>query len=119
MVRPARANPWRCKSTPKLITANQTKRNCMRVRAIQLKHRNSPSAIYRELNALEALEDVANQVAGNCHRWWRNSEGAINRLLTIAYFNQMGVPRLSWPKASEPPGANSHAGWCGRVASKY
>jgi RNA-directed DNA polymerase len=38
---------------------------------------------------------VAKQVAGNCHRWWRNSDGAIKRVLTIAYFDQLGVPRLS------------------------
>jgi len=30
MVRPARAHSWRCKSSRKLITANEAKRNCMR-----------------------------------------------------------------------------------------
>jgi RNA-directed DNA polymerase len=45
--------------------------------------------------ALGASEDVANQVAGNCHRWWRNSDGAIKRVLTIAYFDRQGLPRLS------------------------
>ena len=66
-----------------------------RLRAIQLRHWKRPKAIYRELKALGASEDVANQVAGNCHRWWRNSDGAIKRVLTIAYFDQLGVPRLS------------------------
>jgi RNA-directed DNA polymerase len=66
-----------------------------RLRAIQLKHWKRPKAIYRELKALGASKDVANQVAGNCHRWWRNSDGAIKRVLTIAYFDRLGVPRLS------------------------
>jgi len=66
-----------------------------RLRAIQLKHWKRPKAIYRELKVLGASEDVANQVAGNCHRWWRNSDGVIKRVLTIAYFDRLGVPRLS------------------------
>jgi len=66
-----------------------------RLRAIQLRQWKRPRAIYRELKALGASEDVAKQVAGNCHRWWRNSNGAIKRVLTIAYFDQLGVPRLS------------------------
>ena len=66
-----------------------------RLRAIQLKHWKRPRTIYRELKALGASEDVAKQVAGNCHRWWRNSDGVIKRVLTIAYFDRRGVPRLS------------------------
>jgi len=66
-----------------------------RLRAIQLRHWKRPRTIYRELKALGASEDVANQVAGNCHRWWRNSNGALKRVLTIAYFDRLGVPRLS------------------------
>ena len=66
-----------------------------RLRAIQLMHWTRPRAIYRELKALGASEDVAKQVAGNCHRWWRNSDRAIKRVLTIAYYDRMGVPRLS------------------------
>ncbi len=66
-----------------------------RLRAIQLKHWKRPRTIYRELKALGASGDVAKQVAGNCHRWWRNSDGAIKRVLTIAHFDRLGVPRLS------------------------
>ena len=66
-----------------------------RLRAIQLRHWKRPRTIYREIKALGASEDVAKQVAGNCHRWWRNSDGVIKRVLTIAYFDQLGVPRLS------------------------
>ena len=66
-----------------------------RLRAIQLKHWRRPRTIYRELKALGATQDVAKQVAGNCHRWWRNSSLLLNKVLTIAYFDGMGVPRLS------------------------
>ncbi len=66
-----------------------------RLRAIQLRHWKRPKAIYRELKGLGASEDVANQVAGNCHRWWRNSDRLLKTVLTIAYFDRLGVPRLS------------------------
>ena len=66
-----------------------------RLRAIQLKHWKQPKTIYRELKALGASHDVAKQVAGNCHRWWRNSAKLLNSVLTIAYFDRLGVPRLS------------------------
>ncbi len=55
-----------------------------RLRAIQLKHWKRPKTIYRELKVLGASEDVAKQVAGNCHRWWRNSAKLLNSVLTIA-----------------------------------
>lgn len=66
-----------------------------RLRALQLKHWKRSKTIYRELKALGATHDVANQVAGNCHRWWCNSNGVIKTVLTIAYFDRLGVPRLS------------------------
>ena len=66
-----------------------------RLRAIQLRQWKRPKTIHRELKALGASDDVAKQVAGNCHRWWRNSDGVIKRVLTIAYFDRLGLPRLS------------------------
>ena len=66
-----------------------------RLRAIQLKHWKRGSTIYRELLNLGAAEHVAKRVAGNSRCWWRNSNGDIKRVLTIAYFDQLGVPRLS------------------------
>jgi len=66
-----------------------------RLRAIQLRQWKRPRTIYRELKALGASQDVAKQVAGNCHRWWRNSAMLLNSVLTIAYFDRLGVPRLS------------------------
>ncbi|WP_321787871.1 group II intron reverse transcriptase/maturase [Burkholderia pyrrocinia] len=66
-----------------------------RLRAIQLKHWRRGTTIYRELQALGARVEVARQVAANSRRWWRNSDGAIKRVLTITYFDRLGVPRLS------------------------
>ena len=66
-----------------------------RLRAIQLKHWKRPGTIYRELKSLGASEDVAKQVAVNNRRWWRNSDRLLKTTLTIAYFDQLGVPRLS------------------------
>lgn len=66
-----------------------------RLRAIQLRHWKRPRTIYRELKAMGGSEDVARQVAGNCHCWWRNSNGVIEIVLTMAYFDRLGLPRLS------------------------
>ena len=66
-----------------------------RLRAIQLKHWKRPRTIYRELKALGAKENVARQVAVNSRRWWRNSAKLLNTVLTIGYFEQLGLPRLS------------------------
>lgn len=66
-----------------------------RLRAIQLKHWRRSRTIYRELKALGTSEDVAKQVAVNSRRWWRNSNRLLKTVLTIAYFDSLGVPRLS------------------------
>ena len=66
-----------------------------RLRAIQLKQWKRPRTIYRELKARGASDAVAKRVAGNSRRWWRNSDGLIKTVLTIAYFDRMGLPRLS------------------------
>lgn len=66
-----------------------------RLRAIQLKHWRRGTTIYRELRALEAPHEVARQVAANSRRWWRNSDGLLKRVLSIAHFDRLGVPRLS------------------------
>lgn len=66
-----------------------------RLRAIQLKHWKRPARIYRELKALGAGETAARRVAANSRRWWRNSDGLLNTVLTIAHFDRLGLPRLS------------------------
>ena len=66
-----------------------------RLRAIQLKHWKRGKTIYRELKARGAKDNVARQVAANSRCWWRNSDRLLKTVLTIAYFDQLGVPRLS------------------------
>jgi RNA-directed DNA polymerase len=66
-----------------------------RLRAIQLKQWRRGTTMYRQLRALGASEQVTRLVAANSRRWWRNSYLALNRVLTIAYFDSLGMPRLS------------------------
>lgn len=58
-------------------------------------HWKRGTTMYRELKVLGASESVARQVAGNSRRWWRNSDRMLKMVLTIAYFDRIGVPRLS------------------------
>jgi group II intron reverse transcriptase/maturase len=66
-----------------------------RLRAIQLKQWKRGRTIHRELLALGASPEVARTVAANSRRWWRNSAGALHRVMTIAWFDQQGLPRLA------------------------
>lgn len=66
-----------------------------RLRAIQLKHWKRGKTIYRELTRLGAPSTVVRQVAANSRRWWRNADRLLKTVLTIAYFDRLGVPRLS------------------------
>ena len=66
-----------------------------RLRAMQLKHWWRGPTIYRELRKLGANPDQAARVAGNGRRWWHNSRLELNRIMPIAYFDRLGVPRLS------------------------
>ena len=66
-----------------------------RLRALQLKHWRRGTTIYRAIRALGASSEQAARVAGNARRWWHNSRMELNRLMPIAYFDRLGVPRLS------------------------
>jgi group II intron reverse transcriptase/maturase len=66
-----------------------------RLRAIQLMQWRRGSTMYRELMKLGAPEGVARKVAANSRCWWRNSDGHINMVLTIKYFDELGAPRLT------------------------
>ena len=66
-----------------------------RLRAVQLKQwRRGPTA-YRELRKLGARVDEARCIAGNLRRWWHTSGLGLNRLLPIAFFDRLGVPKFS------------------------
>lgn len=66
-----------------------------RLRAVQLKHWRRGTTMYRELKAMGASDEDARKVAGNSRCWWRNSRMRLNRAMPIAYFDRLGVPRLS------------------------
>lgn len=65
-----------------------------RLRAIQLKHWKRGTTIYREALKLGASPQVARQAASGARHWWRVSAQALNGVLTIAYFDRLGAPRL-------------------------
>jgi len=66
-----------------------------RLRAVQLRQWKRGTTIFRELRALGAAPWLAQKVAGNSRRWWRNSAKSLNGVLTLAYFDGLGLPRLS------------------------
>jgi group II intron reverse transcriptase/maturase len=66
-----------------------------RLRAIQLKQWKRGTTTYRALRALGASVEVAKKIAGNARRWWNNSRYELNRVLSIAWFDSLGLPRLS------------------------
>jgi RNA-directed DNA polymerase len=66
-----------------------------RLRAIQLKQWKRGTTMHKALLALGAKPDVARKVAANSRRWWRNSGMLLNAVLTLAWSDQLGLPRLS------------------------
>jgi RNA-directed DNA polymerase len=66
-----------------------------RLRALQLKQWRRGKTIYRELIRLGASARVAQSVAALGRRWWHNSLSAVHHVPTIAYFDRLGLPRLS------------------------
>ena len=65
-----------------------------RLRALQLKHWRRGTTAYGSLRTMGATRDQAARVAANTRRWWHNSRYELNRLMPIAYFDRLGVPRL-------------------------
>ncbi|MEO5376130.1 MAG: group II intron reverse transcriptase/maturase [Alphaproteobacteria bacterium] len=66
-----------------------------RLRALQLKHWGRGTTAYRESRKLGASPVQAAKVAAYTRRWWYNSRLELNRVMPIAYFDRIGVPRLS------------------------
>ena len=66
-----------------------------RLRAMQLKQWKRGKTMYRELRSLGAPPGVAQRVAANSRRWWRNSAMLLNSVLTVDHFDRLGMPRLS------------------------
>ena len=66
-----------------------------RLHAIQLKQWKQGKTMFRELRALGASRTVAQRVAANSRRWWCNSGKLLNRVLNLAWFDRLGLARLS------------------------
>jgi len=66
-----------------------------RLRALHLKQWKRGTTTFRELTRLGASRDLAARIASNTRSWWRNSATGLNRVLTIAYFDRLGVPKFS------------------------
>lgn len=66
-----------------------------RLRAIQLKQWKRGKTMFRELRAMGASTAVAQRVAANSRCWWRNSAKLLNSVLNLAWFEGLGLPRLS------------------------
>jgi RNA-directed DNA polymerase len=66
-----------------------------RLRAVRLKQWRRGKKIFRELRALGASVDTAAIVASNRFGWWRTSSMGLNRVLTVEYFDRLGVPKFS------------------------
>ena len=67
----------------------------LRLRAIQLKHWRVGTTVYSRLRALGATHESAAQIAGGAGHWWGHSEAGLNRVLTVKYFDELGIPRLT------------------------
>ncbi len=66
-----------------------------RLRTLHLKHWRRGPTMFRELRARGASFDDARCIAANSRSWWVNGAKRLNRVLTIAYFDALGIPRLS------------------------
>lgn len=66
-----------------------------RLRAVQLKQWKRGTTIYRKLRGLGASHEVAAQVAVAGRRWWHCSRCNLHRVLTVTYFDSIGIPRLT------------------------
>ena len=64
-----------------------------RLRAVQLNHWKTGPTVYRALRRLGAPGAVATYVARNTRRWWHCSL-RLSRVLDIAYFDGLGVPKF-------------------------
>jgi RNA-directed DNA polymerase len=66
-----------------------------RLRALQLKHWKTASRTYQALRALGTPGHIALPTVAHHRRWWFTSGSLLHGALPIAYFDRLGVPRLS------------------------
>jgi RNA-directed DNA polymerase len=63
---------------------------------LDLKHWKQGPTVYQRLRGLGATEELAAQAAADgCGRWWRRSQySSLHKVLTVSYFDSVGVPTL-------------------------
>ena len=66
-----------------------------RLRAVQLVHWRTGRTAYSALRKLGARVDEAQRIASHLRQWWHTSRLGVNRLLDIAFFDRLGVPKFS------------------------
>ena len=66
-----------------------------RLRQLHLVQWKRGRTAYRKLVELGAKPVVAGTIAAHTRSWWRNSAMLLNGVLTIGYFDRLGLPRLS------------------------
>ncbi len=87
-------NYFHLANTPRVwLKLDQWIRN--RLRVLQVKYWRHPRTIYRALRALKAKADVAGGVAAKAGSWWAAGTGVLRTVLTITYYDRLGLPRLS------------------------
>jgi len=77
----------------------------------------------RELRALHTPEWVVRITAFSRRGPWFMAGGPLNGILTIDYWRRAGLIDLptrtcNFVNVCAPPGADPHAGWCGRTGAK-
>jgi RNA-directed DNA polymerase len=66
-----------------------------RLRVLQLRQWRHPARIYRALRSLGADDSLARRVASLRGGWWGSARTGLKVVLTIRYFDGLGVPKFS------------------------
>lgn len=66
-----------------------------RLRVLRLRQWRRPSRIHREMRALGASDSLARRVASLRQGWWGSAATGLRRILTVRYFDDLGVPKFS------------------------
>ena len=104
--------------TPRIIRSlDEWLGHCLR--AIQLKHWRRGTTAYRSLCSMGATRALAARVASGARRWWHNTSQGLHRVLPLAYFDRLGVPRLCCTSTSRTArcGPACRVGWEGSVSA--
>jgi RNA-directed DNA polymerase len=83
-----------------------------RLRLLQVKQWKRGTTAYPRLVAMGVQAPIAIHTARHLRRWWYTAHSpALQLAMPRAHFAQLGLLQLA------PPGADPHAGWCGRGPS--